>query len=147
MYSIKIIDGHGELNKIWFYMPRSKYYDVGLQMNQQVGTGTLFSKNTSKINFLTSMKSSLDSNSDTTTFLRSYTLVNEMNILPDALMWASSGISLMRPSVKILWMLKLGWRGPNVRDRALVTTPRILSVIFPVKVQGGKHKIKSAKLD
>lgn len=57
--------------------------------------------------------SSLLSNSDTSTFCPSDTLVSETHSRPEARTCASEGRSRFRPDFNTLTRLKLGWRGPR----------------------------------
>lgn len=59
------------------------------------------------------MSSSLELNSDTSTFSPSETLVSETHSRPEANVCASEGRSRFRPDLITLTRLKEGWRGPR----------------------------------
>lgn len=69
--------------------------------------------NTISPTLLTWMSSSLELNSDTSTFSPSDTLVRETHSLPDAWTCASEGRSRSRPPFITLTKLKVGCRGPR----------------------------------
>lgn len=68
------------------------------------------------------MSSSLELNSDTSTFSPSDTLVSDTHSRPEASRWASEGRSRSRPDFITLTRLKEGWRGPRFLLRASFAT-------------------------
>lgn len=68
------------------------------------------------------MSSSLESNSDTSTFSPSDTLVRETHSRSEARVCASEGRLRFRPDLNTLIRLKVGWRGPRFLFLASLAT-------------------------
>lgn len=81
----------------------------------------------------TCISSSLESYCETSTALRSETLVSEIKSFPEAIVCASSGSTTFKASRKILTILKLGCKGPSDFDLAFVAKRRIKLVHSPEK--------------
>lgn len=81
------------------------------------------------------MSSSLELNSDTSTFSPSDTLVSDTHSRPEARRWASEGRSRSRPDFNTLTRLKEGCRGPRFLLRASFATWMTSSQHFAGKTQ------------
>lgn len=85
------------------------------------------------------MSSSLEQNSDTSTFSPSETLVSETHSRPEARTWASEDRSRFRPDFNTLTRLKEGWRGPRFLFLASFATS-ITSLQHLPRNEGEKKK-------
>lgn len=86
------------------------------------------------------MSSSLELNSDTSTFSPSDTLVSETHSRPEARTCASEGRSRFKPDFITLTRLNVGWRGPRFLFLASFATSITSSQHLARRKKGKEHQ-------